>query len=118
MRKVGTRQALWKLGAAALCAVHTAPAVAQSQAGQLSAGAARVDITPAASELPPSSQGVLDPLYARAIVVDNGQTRAAQHGQFPRLAPVAALDASEVQRGITHGAAPPRGRAARRANSG
>ena len=77
MRKVGTRQALWKLGAAALCAVHTAPAVAQGQAGQLSAGAARVDITPAASELPPGSQGVLDPLYARAIVVGNGQTRAA-----------------------------------------
>ncbi|WP_377922576.1 neutral/alkaline non-lysosomal ceramidase N-terminal domain-containing protein [Alteraurantiacibacter palmitatis] len=46
-------------------------------AGELRAGAARVDITPATSELPPTSQGVLDPLYARAIVIDNGNSRAA-----------------------------------------
>lgn len=52
-------------------------ASAQEAAGQLRAGAARIDVTPAAAELPPGSQGILDPLYARAIVVDNGHDRAA-----------------------------------------
>lgn len=42
-------------------------------APSLRAGAAKVDITP--GTLP--SRGVLDPLYARAIVLDNGRARAA-----------------------------------------
>jgi len=53
------------------------PAHAAGESGQLQAGAARVDITPAAAELSSGSQGILDPLYARAIVVDNGHRRAA-----------------------------------------
>jgi neutral ceramidase len=40
-------------------------------------GAARVDVTPSPGELPKNSQGVLDHLYARAIVLDNGVATAA-----------------------------------------
>lgn len=48
-----------------------------AQRGPLSAGAFRVDITPDASALPKTSQGILDPCYARAIVFTNGTTKAA-----------------------------------------
>jgi hypothetical protein len=44
-------------------------------AGTLRAGAARVDVTPA--QLPRNYLGVLDRLYARAIVLENGASRAA-----------------------------------------
>ena len=43
----------------------------------LRAGAAKVDVTPSGGELPKNSLGVLDPLYARAIVVESGTTTAA-----------------------------------------
>ncbi len=43
----------------------------------LRAGAARVDITPSQGELPKSSRGILDRLYARAIVLENGVSTAA-----------------------------------------
>ncbi len=43
----------------------------------LRVGAAKVDVTPADSELPKNYLGVLDRLYARAIVLDNGGARAA-----------------------------------------
>ncbi len=45
--------------------------------GTFRAGAAKVDVTPSATELPKQYLGVLDKVYARAIVIDNGQTRAA-----------------------------------------
>ncbi|RIV85529.1 hypothetical protein D2V17_10435 [Aurantiacibacter xanthus] len=61
----------------ALVFLPLSSASAEGVSGQLRAGAARVDVTPAADDLPPGSQGVLDPLYARAIVVDNGHERAA-----------------------------------------
>jgi neutral ceramidase len=41
------------------------------------AGAARVDVTPSAGELPKNNLGILDRLYARALVLDNGTTSAA-----------------------------------------
>lgn len=41
------------------------------------AGAAKVDITPDTDKLPRNIEGIHDRLYSRAIVVDNGQTRAA-----------------------------------------
>jgi neutral ceramidase len=50
---------------------QTAPALA------LKAGAAKVDVTPAESELPKNYEGIHDHLYSRAIVIDNGATRAA-----------------------------------------
>lgn len=52
--------------------------IAQSTGrGSLKAGAAKVDITPAESELPKNSLGILDRVHARAIVVTNGLTSAA-----------------------------------------
>jgi neutral ceramidase len=54
-----------------------APALAASQTAQLRAGAAKVDITPPTNALPSGYLGVLDPLYARALVLDDGSSRAA-----------------------------------------
>ena len=45
--------------------------------GPLRVGAAKVDVTPADSELPKRYLGVLDPVYSRAIVIDNGTATAA-----------------------------------------
>ncbi len=59
------------LGVSLACAA--APATAQS----LKVGAAKVDITPAVKDLPKTMLGVLDPLNVRAIVVEDGATRAA-----------------------------------------
>jgi hypothetical protein len=51
---------------------------AQSKpAPALRAGAAKIDVTPAQGELPKNYEGILDHIYSRAIVVDNGITRAA-----------------------------------------
>ncbi|MRR21969.1 hypothetical protein EG830_03195, partial [bacterium] len=41
------------------------------------AGAAKVDITPAAGELPATWEGIHDRIYSRAVVIDNGVTSAA-----------------------------------------
>src|SRR5512135_2152414 len=48
-----------------------------AQAGSLAfkAGAAKIDITP--TQLPKNSEGILDHIYARAIVIDNGAASAA-----------------------------------------
>jgi len=43
----------------------------------LRVGAAKVDVTPSPNELPKNGFGVLDHLYARAIVLDNGAATAA-----------------------------------------
>ena len=45
--------------------------------GPLRVGAAKVDITPAPNELPKQYLGVLDQVYSRAIVIDNGEATAA-----------------------------------------
>lgn len=61
--------------------VVAASASTQAQSTRASAplrvGAARVDVTPAESELPKNGFGVLDRLFARAIVLDNGVASAA-----------------------------------------
>lgn len=49
-----------------------APAIAA-----LSVGAARVDITPSEKSLPKGFEGINDPIFVRAIVIDDGRTRAA-----------------------------------------
>lgn len=51
--------------------------VSQPAAAALSVGAARVDITPNAKSLPKEYEGINDPIFVRAIVVDDGATRAA-----------------------------------------
>jgi hypothetical protein len=50
-------------------------AFAQTAPPSFKAGAAKIDITPV--QLPKSFEGILDHIYARAIVIDNGSTRAA-----------------------------------------
>ena len=52
------------------------PAMAMAQTG-LRVGAAKIDVTPAPDALPANYLGVNDPVFARAIVVDDGNTRAA-----------------------------------------
>jgi hypothetical protein len=57
------------------------PTVAAAQppraAGALRVGAAKVDVTPSQGELPKNSFGVLDRLFARAIVIESGASTAA-----------------------------------------
>ena len=48
---------------------------AQAPASAFRVGAAKIDITP--TQLPKNSEGILDHIYARAIVIDNGTTSAA-----------------------------------------
>ena len=48
---------------------------AQDPASSFRVGAAKIDITP--TQLPQRIEGILDHIYARAIVIDNGATRAA-----------------------------------------
>jgi neutral ceramidase len=55
--------------------------IAQAQSGKLKVGAARVDITPPINpDYPPSGKYAHEKLYIRAIVLDNGSTRAALLG--------------------------------------
>jgi neutral ceramidase len=49
----------------------------KSQSYLIRAGASRVNITPKKEELAPNILGINDSIYARAIVIDNGQTSAA-----------------------------------------
>jgi len=58
----------WAAGASTACLAQDRP---------LRVGAAKVDVTPAQSELPKNYLGILDHLYSRAIVLDNGSTTAA-----------------------------------------
>jgi hypothetical protein len=58
-------------GAGITAACQTVPS------GPFRVGAAKVDITPTPEEMPKAYLGVLDHLYARAIVIDNAHTSAA-----------------------------------------
>jgi hypothetical protein len=63
----------------ALCALpeaRAAQAPVQGGAG-LRAGASRIDYTPRGAQLPRNFTGVLDPIFVRSVVLDNGGTRAA-----------------------------------------
>jgi hypothetical protein len=72
------KQALAILVAAIALAIPTsAAAQARRDGAAFRVGAAKVDITPSESELPKNSLGVLDRLYARAIVLDSGTSTAA-----------------------------------------
>ncbi len=48
-----------------------------AQTSALRVGAAKVDITPAQSELPRNYEGIHDRIHSRAIVIDNGTASAA-----------------------------------------
>ena len=56
---------------------HDAAAQAVRGASPLRVGTAKVDVTPAEGELPKNAFGVLDRLYARAIVLESGTSTAA-----------------------------------------
>ncbi len=58
-----------------LVIMHSYGAPAQDVPFSFKAGAAKIDITPA--QLPKNFEGILDHIYARAIVIDNGVTSAA-----------------------------------------
>jgi neutral ceramidase len=66
---------VWLVAATAIVTWQTA-AVAQ-QSTTFRAGAAKVDITPSKKALPKGFEGVNDPIYARAAVLDDGTNRAA-----------------------------------------
>ncbi|MFJ6023084.1 neutral/alkaline non-lysosomal ceramidase N-terminal domain-containing protein [Brevundimonas sp. NPDC092305] len=71
---MSTRVVMALMMAAAV--VFGQPAWAQNR-HVLRVGAARVDVTPSADNLPAHYGGVLDRVYARAIVVDNGDSQLA-----------------------------------------
>src|SRR6516165_5440296 len=63
-------------------ALLTSTVLFAQQAGPLRAGAAKVDISPAKdmfpiAQGPQTLGGVHDPIYARALVLDNGSTKVA-----------------------------------------
>jgi neutral ceramidase len=73
--KITIRFLTWLFAAVLVC-ISAFGAVAQP--GTLRAGAARVDITPPVNpQYPPSGKYEHERLYVRAIVLDNGLTRAA-----------------------------------------
>jgi Neutral/alkaline non-lysosomal ceramidase, N-terminal len=53
------------------------PVAAYAQNTALRVGAAKVDVTPAENQLPKNYEGILDHIYSRAIVIDNGSATAA-----------------------------------------
>ncbi len=70
-----------RLLALAMAVLVTIPALAAAPSevatAAFKAGAARVDYTPPAAKLPAGFLGVLDQIYVRTLVVDNGRSRAA-----------------------------------------
>src|SRR5580704_13140809 len=77
-RDVIKHMAIWFVLAAVLALPVVCAAQTSGKSGALRAGAAKVDITP---PLQPMSNGwpetLRDHLFVRAIVLDNGSTRAA-----------------------------------------
>ncbi|HTN15074.1 MAG TPA: neutral/alkaline non-lysosomal ceramidase N-terminal domain-containing protein [Devosia sp.] len=57
--------------------LFTANAPVFAQAGLLKVGAGKIDVTPDEKALPQNFSGILDRIYARAIVMDDGRSRAA-----------------------------------------
>lgn len=66
------RAALALLAASALAAMP-----AHARETPLRVGAAKVDVTPQGKDMPPNFKGVLDPIHARAVVIENDDSRAA-----------------------------------------
>jgi neutral ceramidase len=65
------------VAALAIGLAHDSVAQTARDAPTLRVGAAKVDVTPSERELPKNSFGVLDHLYARAIVLESGSSTAA-----------------------------------------
>ncbi|MCS0631159.1 hypothetical protein NX786_17640 [Telluria mixta] len=74
--------------------------------GALRAAAARVDITPPLEELPAPYKSVYDPIYVRALVLDNGTARAAVIvADVPAIQ--AGIHADLIRQVAAHGGIPP-----------
>jgi len=70
-------QPFWKILLLVAAAIQFSPVNGvAADAGALNAGAARVEITPDANAIPRPFTSIHDPLYARAIYLDNGSDRA------------------------------------------
>ena len=70
-------QPYWKILLFAAAAIQFSPVHGMAaDVGTLKAGAARVEITPDANAIPRPFTSIHDPLYARAIYLDNGSDRA------------------------------------------
>ncbi len=63
------------IGLAVIIVLLSAGPLARPADAAFKVGAAKIDITPA--QLPKNYEGILDRIYARAIVIDNGSTRAS-----------------------------------------
>jgi hypothetical protein len=61
----------------AVLVICGATGAAPAETAPLRVGAAKVDVTPAETALPDSYDGILDRLYSRAIVLDDGSATAA-----------------------------------------
>ena len=59
------------------CALLLGALHAPAALAELRAGAARIDITPEQTKLPRGYEGINDRIFVRAIVLDDGRTRAA-----------------------------------------
>lgn len=60
-----------------IMALQSAPALSAPTAATLNAGAAKIDITPTKAQLPKDYEGVNDPIYVRAAVLEHGGQKAA-----------------------------------------
>lgn len=125
IKKIWERSVKYTLTAlaASFLALQTAPSLAApAQGSPLSAGAARVDITPSKSQLPKDFDGVNDPIYVRAAVLEHDGRRAAlvsvDIGGMPDEIWAAVTQAAQTQLGIpsanlvltaTHSHSVPRG---------
>jgi hypothetical protein len=69
-------RATFAIVSATMMVVTAIPRVSAAQS-TLRVGAGKIDVTPAESALPKNYQGVLDRLYARAIVLESGRANAA-----------------------------------------
>lgn len=61
----------------AVCFLLATVAIPRTGPAALRAGAGKTDVTPSVGELPKTYDGILDHLYSRAIVLEDGNVRAA-----------------------------------------
>ena len=66
--------------------------ISAAEVGALKAGAARVEITPDANAIPRPFTSILDPLYARAIYLENGHDRTVLLNADVGVVPTAITD--------------------------
>jgi neutral ceramidase len=80
-----------------ICAVGlAAPQLYAAPKGALQAGAAKVDITPDVKAIPRPYTSILDPLYVRAIYLDNGHDKALlMNGDLGTIADTTYSEASK-----------------------